>query len=87
MIKFDTIVFGRIFKNFFGQFLWMEKSHSNSHVSLNETPTENDHFEKSFNADHCKKDPLAIVNMQFCSSKNEEESFEDMKKFRKKAES
>ena len=43
MEQFDTIVFGRIFKNYFGQFMRIEKkekkSHYNSRVSLHEAPT------------------------------------------------
>ena len=66
MVDFDTIVFGRTFKNYFGQFVGIEKNHYNSCVSLHETPTKNDLFEKSFNADKCKKDHMAIFNMQFC---------------------
>ena len=49
--QFDTIAFGRTFKNYFGQFVWIEKkkekSHYNSRVSLHEAPTENDNS-KSF---------------------------------------
>ena len=33
-------IFGRTFKNYFGQFVWIEKkSHYNSRVSLHEAPT------------------------------------------------
>ena len=40
MVQFDTIIFGRTFKNYFGQFVWMEKkSHYISRVSLHEAPT------------------------------------------------
>ena len=39
MVQFDTIMFGRTFKNYFGQFVWIEKSHYNSRVSLHEAPT------------------------------------------------
>ena len=40
MVQFDTIIFGRTFKNYFGQFVWIEKkSHYNSRVSLHEAPT------------------------------------------------
>ena len=42
MIQFDTIKFGRTFKNYFGQFVWIEKSHYNSRVSLHEAPTKNE---------------------------------------------
>ena len=28
MVQFDTIIFCRIFKNYFGQFVWMEKKES-----------------------------------------------------------
>ena len=41
MVQFDTIIFGRTFKNYFGQFVWIEKSHYNSRVSLHEAPTKN----------------------------------------------
>ena len=42
MVQFDTIIFGRTFKNYFGQFVWIDKkSHYNSHVSLHEAPTKN----------------------------------------------
>ena len=40
MVQFDTIIFCRTFKNFFGQFVWIEKkSHYSSRVSLHEAPT------------------------------------------------
>ena len=43
MVQFDTIIFCRTFKNYFGQFVWIEKkSHYNSRVSLHEAPTKND---------------------------------------------
>ena len=42
MVQFDTIIFCRTFKNYFGQFVWTEKkSHYNSRVSLHEAPTKN----------------------------------------------
>ena len=42
MIQFGTINFFRTFKNYFGQFVWIEKkSHYNSRVSLHEAPTKN----------------------------------------------
>ena len=42
MVQFDTIIFCRPFKNYFGQFVWIEKkSHYNSRVSLHEGPTKN----------------------------------------------
>ena len=42
MVQFDTIIFGRNFKNYFGQFVWIEKkSHYISRVSLHEAPTKN----------------------------------------------
>ena len=44
MIQFGTIKFRRTFKNYFGQFVWIEKSHYNSRVSLHEAPTKNDPF-------------------------------------------
>ena len=41
-IQFVTIKNCRTFKNYFGQFVWIEKkSHYNSRVSLYETPTKN----------------------------------------------
>ena len=36
-----AIIFCRTFKNYFGQFVWIEKSHYNSRVSLHEAPTKN----------------------------------------------
>ena len=42
MVLFDTIIFSGTFKNYFGQFVWIEKkkkSHYNSRVSLHEAPT------------------------------------------------
>ena len=42
MIQFETIKFRRTFKNYFGQFVWIEKkSLFNSRVSLHEAPTKN----------------------------------------------
>ena len=44
MVQFDTIIFGRTSKNYFGQFVWIEKtkkSRYNSRVSLHEAPTKN----------------------------------------------
>ena len=42
MVQFDTIIFGRTFTNYFGQFVWIEKkSHYNGRVSLHEAPTKN----------------------------------------------
>ena len=41
MLQFGTIQFRRTFKNYFGQFAWIEKSHDNSRVSLYEAPTDN----------------------------------------------
>ena len=38
MIQFGTIKFRKTF-NYFGQFVWIEKSHYNSRVSLHEAPT------------------------------------------------
>ena len=39
MLQFITIIFGGTFKNYFGQFVWIEKSHYNSRISLHEAPT------------------------------------------------
>ena len=41
MMQFGALIFFRTFKNYFGQFVWIEKSHYNSRVSLNEAPTKN----------------------------------------------
>ena len=42
IVHFDAIIFCRTFKNYFGQFVWIEKkSHYNSRVSLYEAPTKN----------------------------------------------
>ena len=44
MLQFDTIKFRKTFKNYFGQFVWIEKkSHYNSGVSLHEAPTKKSH--------------------------------------------
>ena len=37
--QFGTIKCRSTFKNYFGQFVWIEKSHYNSRVSLHEAPT------------------------------------------------
>ena len=39
MVQFDTRIFRRAFYS--GQFVWIEKSHYNSRVSLHEAPTKN----------------------------------------------
>ena len=45
IVQFGAIIFRRTFKNYFGQFVWIEKkSHYNSRVSLHEAPTKNDVF-------------------------------------------
>ena len=46
IVHFGPIIFCRTFKNYFGQFVWIEKkkkkkSHYNSRVSLHEAPTKN----------------------------------------------
>ena len=41
IVQFGAIIFCRTFKNYFGQFVWIEKSHYNSRVSLHEAPTKN----------------------------------------------
>ena len=47
MIQFGTIKFCRTFKNYFDQFVWIEKkSHYNSRVSLHEAPTKKRRLEK-----------------------------------------
>ena len=43
MFQFGTIKVRRTFKNYSGQFVWIEKkSHYNSRVSLHEAPTKNE---------------------------------------------
>ena len=42
MVQFGAITFCRTFKNYFGQFVWIEKSHYNSRVSLHEASTKNE---------------------------------------------
>ena len=45
MVLFDTIIFCRTFKNYFGQFVWIEKKRVTiSRVSLHEAPTKNGSF-------------------------------------------
>ena len=52
IVHFGPIIFCRTFKNYFGQFVWIEKkkkkkkkkSHYNSRVSLHEAPTKNGVF-------------------------------------------
>ena len=39
MVQFGAIIFRRTYKNYFGQFVWIEKSHYNSRVSLHAVPT------------------------------------------------
>ena len=41
MVQFGAIIFCRTFKNYFGQFVWIEKGRYNSCVSLHEAPTKN----------------------------------------------
>ena len=45
IVQFGAIIFCRTFKNYFGQFVWIEKkrkkSYYNSRVSLYEAPTKN----------------------------------------------
>ena len=41
IIQFETIEFCRTFKNYFGKFVWIEKSHYYSRFSLHEAPTNN----------------------------------------------
>ena len=41
IVQFGAIIFCRTFKNYFCQFVWIEKSHYNSRVSLHEVPTKN----------------------------------------------
>ena len=39
IVQFGAIIFYRTFKNYFGQFVWIEKkNHYNSRVSLHEAP-------------------------------------------------
>ena len=42
MVQFGAIIFCRTSKNYFDQFVWIEKSHYNSRVSLHEAPTKNE---------------------------------------------
>ena len=49
MIQFGTIKFRRTSENYFGQFVWIEKSHYNSRVSLHEAPTKNQ-YSKQYRA-------------------------------------
>ena len=44
MVQFGAIIFCRTFKNYFGQFVWTEKSNYNSRVSLHEAPTKKTWF-------------------------------------------
>ena len=58
MVLFDTIIFCRTFKNYFGQFVWIEKkkkkkSHYNSRVSLHEAPTKNNSVLTSVTLSNC----------------------------------
>ena len=47
-MQFGAIMFYRTFKNYFGQFVWIEKkSHYISRVSLHEAPTKNENPTKS----------------------------------------
>ena len=41
IVQFGAIIFCRTFKNYFGQFVWIEKKVTNSRVSLHEAPTKN----------------------------------------------
>ena len=41
IVQFGEIISRRTFKNYFGQFVWIEKSHYNSRVSLHEAPNKN----------------------------------------------
>ena len=55
MVLFDTIIFCRTFKNYFGQFVWIEKkSHYNSRVSLHEAPTKKQQKILCQNAASCR---------------------------------
>ena len=45
--QFGTIKVRRTFKNYFGQFVWIEKkSHHNSRVSLHEAPSKKEQLMK-----------------------------------------
>ena len=45
MVQFGAIIFCITFKNYFGQFVWIEKkSHYISRVSLHEAPTNKKYF-------------------------------------------
>ena len=41
MVQFGALIVCRTFKNYFGQFVWIEKSHYNSRVSIHEALTKN----------------------------------------------
>ena len=52
IVQFGAIIFCRTFKNYFGQFVWIEKkSHYNSRVSLHEAPTKKSDYSLSFLAE------------------------------------
>ena len=66
MVQFDTIIFGRSFKNSFGQFVWIEKkSHYNSRVSLHEART------KLFRLYMARLLVMAIVGIIFYVEENQ----------------
>ena len=48
IVQFGAIIFSRTFKNYFDQFVWIEKSHYNSRVSLHEAPTKNDRAHRNY---------------------------------------
>ena len=64
MVQFGAIIFCRTFKNYFGQFVWIEKSHYNSRVSLHEVPIKNGFIHFS-----CWRDGVllpAVVSWDLC---------------------
>ena len=62
MVQFDTIILCSTFKNYFGQFVWIEKKcHHNSRVSLHEAPT------KNWNISFCN---LRVIRMKLSSLKS-----------------
>ena len=68
MVQFDTIIFCRTFKNYFGQFVWIEKkkkkSHYNSRVSLHEAPTKKEKGLALILLEHHIKLYLSLISFQ-----------------------
>ena len=77
MVQFDTIIFGRTFKNYFCQFVWIgkKKIHYNSRVSLHEAPTKNTEIQftakskskfNRFLLIHCDKTGIQRTKLKKC---------------------